>query len=132
MSKELSPYFFILFPFFFAGMWFLVISMLRTKMRMTKDDIGEASGPVLSDSGWGSAKINGVSVNNCIKVIEYEQGYLLKMMYIFGNGKLWIPKGEYIVKETKPKRMFLFPEIKKISSHNNSVELYGKLAKSIT
>ncbi len=58
-------------------MWFLVTSTLRTKMGMTKDDIGEASGPVISGSGWGSAKINGVSVNNCLKVIEYERGYLV-------------------------------------------------------
>ena len=131
MTEEFSPYFFIIFPFFFVGMWFLVISTLRTKSGMTKEDIGEASGPILSDSGWGSAKINGVSANNCVKLIEYERGYLLKMMFIFGDGKLWIPKGEYIVEETKPKRLFLSPEIKTISWQNNSVKLYGKLSRSI-
>jgi hypothetical protein len=70
--------------------WF-VITTLRRQAGMDKH-VELPSTPILRTSRWGSATVNGVPGNNIFKIDEYDAGYLLRAMWIFGNGKLWLPK----------------------------------------
>ncbi len=132
MQDLLLDYFFIIHPILFIGMWFLIVKYLRTKTKMIAEPLPQENGVVISKSKWGSANINGVNTKNCVKLIEYNSGYLLKMMYVFGNGRLWIPKSSYTVVEHKGRRALLLPEYKKIVWGEHKVTLYGDLAKHIS
>jgi hypothetical protein len=115
------------FPFLFVGMWLLVTRMLRAGARMTPE-LDVATGSPLRESRWGSAFINGISARNCAKLVEYQDGYVLRMMWIFGNGKLWLPKHTLHVGMEQPGRFFIVPRKRVPSSGRNQVILFDRLA----
>jgi hypothetical protein len=116
----------VLFPFFFVGMWLVVARFLRSMSGMT-DQLEVDPGPQLRSSGWGSASINGVTASNCAKIQEYQDGFVVRMMWIFGGGVLWLPKAFLRVSEKRPRR-FIVPRSRILISGMNQVILYGKLA----
>lgn len=113
-------------PLFVVGGWFVVTTVLRKMARMTKD-LGLETGSPIRCSGWGSASINGVGCQNIVKMQEHEEGYLVRTMWIFGGGKLWLPKNALRIGELKPSQFFI-PQSRVIISELNQVILYGKLA----
>ena len=102
---------------------------LRKKSGMNKE-ITAQKGLKMNQSGWGTAVINGVSARNCVRVVQYEFGYQIEMMKIFGGGKLWLPSEEITIKE-ETERRFLFPATQVIISGENKVTLYGRLTQVI-
>jgi len=118
------------FPILFTGLWIGVILLLRKKSGMQKEIIAER-GLRLSESGWGSAIINGVNANHCARVAQYEFGYQIEMMWIFGSGKLWLPANEMTIEKETGRRL-LFPASKVIRYGNNKIKLYGRLSQAIT
>src|SRR4051812_999306 len=79
------------FPIFFVTMWLLVVTILRLAAKMTRT-IDVDTGPMIRESGWGSGKLNWVNANNCLKLAEHENGWMLRTMWVLGGGKLWLPK----------------------------------------
>lgn len=132
MSIFIEKYFIFIFPILFIGVWSFVIGVIRKKSKMKKGDIEQALGPILYDSGWGSADINGVNARNCAKVVEYKNGFVIMLMNIFGGGKLWVPRDRYTITESKPKRFLIYPQFKVIEWQGNKVKLIGKLSDKFT
>ncbi len=79
------------FPFLFTGWWLFVTTFVRRSTRLTRT-LQIETGPALRESPWGSALINGMRAYGCVKLVEYQDGYVLRMMWVFGDGKLWLPK----------------------------------------
>jgi hypothetical protein len=82
---------FIAIPVLFPFGWWLVTTILRRQSGMDKQFELPAVAP-LRTSRWGSATVNGIPGNNVFKIDEFDDGYLLRAMWLFGNGKLWLPK----------------------------------------
>jgi hypothetical protein len=124
-----EEYLFILFLVLFPIIWFVGIAQMRNKMGMTKE-LMDHTGSLIRESGWGSANVNGVSLQNCVKVLEYTNGYELRVMGIFGGGKLWLPKNSTSVAAIS-EQSFFKPQKVTIHSGKNSVFLFGKLTKYV-
>jgi len=117
-----------------ASVVLLMVAIGRyiTKKANLVREITEHTGPKISSSGWyGRADINGMSFKNSIKVIHYEQGYVIKLFPIWGGGKLWMPKNELSIIEQTTDSLFTFNNSISIKSGDNAVLLYGKLAEQI-
>jgi hypothetical protein len=108
----------------FAGFWLLVVRMIEGLTKMTHGERARRGEPRRS-SRWGSADINGMYCRNCLKIDEYDDGYLLRSMWVFGGGEVWLPReavrtGEHV-------RRFLQPRGRKVVCSQHRVTLYGRL-----
>jgi hypothetical protein len=110
----------------FPVVWLIGTTLIRTLARMTRT-LDVETGPLLRESPWGSASINGLGVNNAVKVAEYPTGWLLQMMWLAGGGKLWLHKPEVTVGELKAAG-FLSPRSRTLTTTEHNVRLYGRLA----
>jgi len=114
----------------FAGIWLLVTSLLRTMARMSRTlDIDP--GRLLRESSWGSGSVNGVRARGCLRVAEYESGWIVRIAGIFGGGKLWLPKSGAIISEPESGSL-LFPRSRTIVRGKDNVRLFGGLADFVT
>jgi hypothetical protein len=114
------------FPILFVGMWLTVMTILRNLSGMAKT-LDVVTGDPLRRSRWGSASINGVNASNCVKLEEYPEGFVVRMMWMFGGGRLWLPKAGLQVGDELPKRFFVARR-RTLISGINQVILFGRLA----
>ena len=77
----------------FIGIWFLVTALIRKMAGMTRE-LDADTGMFLRESSWGSGYVNGVRARNCLRVAEYENGWVVRIAWLLGGGKLWLPKRE--------------------------------------
>ncbi len=75
----------------FIGIWLLVTTLIRKMAGMTRE-LDADTGMLLRESSWGSGYVNGVRARNCLRVAEYENGWIVQFAWLFGGGKLWMPK----------------------------------------
>lgn len=122
--NELDTLFYA-FPFLFIGMWFTITRVLMCVAGMTRQLEIETGEPVRV-SRWGSASINGVNAQRCVKIEEYREGYVVRMMWIFGGGRLWVPKSGLQVGEERP-GSFWMPRSRVLISGMTHVILLDKL-----
>lgn len=109
----------------FIGIWVLVTSLLRTMARMTRK-LDVDTGRLLRESSWGSGTINGIRARGCLRVAEHENGWVLRMAWVFGGGKLWLPKSGATIGRPKPGGLFSSRSLT-IEYAGNRVHLYGSL-----
>lgn len=121
-----EEYSFLIFLVCAPVIWLFATTQLRNKMGMVKE-ISKDAGALIRQSGWGSANINGVSLQNCVKVLVYTNGYELRVMGLFGGGKLWLPKNNTAVVGAAEKSFFSEKKVT-VQSGQNCVLLYGKLS----
>lgn len=65
----------------FIGIWLLVTGLLRTMAGMTKG-LDVHTGVLLRESSWGSGSVNGVRARGCLRVAEYESGWLVRIAWL--------------------------------------------------
>lgn len=75
----------------FIGIWFLVTTLICKMAGMTRE-LDADTGMLLRESSWGSGYVNRVRARNCLRVAEYENGWLVQIAWLLGGGKLWLPK----------------------------------------
>lgn len=75
----------------FIGIWFLVTALIRKMAGMTRE-LDADTGRFFRESSWGSGYVNGARMRNCLRVAEYENGWLVQIAWLLGGGKLWMPK----------------------------------------
>ncbi len=121
--ERIFPY---VFPFFFVGMWLLVTTILRSVSGMTRE-LAVSVGSALRESRWGSMTVNGVAARNCAKIEEHPDGYVVRMQWIFGGGRLWLSKADLRIGDAQPKR-FLYPRSRTMISGLNQVVLFDELS----
>ena len=117
---------FLVFLAFFLVFWWVIMRLLRHIARMATS-LDFDPGPPLRESGWGSANINNVHANRCIKLVEYAAGWVLKMRRVFGNGILWLPKSQIEIDSVR-QATFFRPRQISLRIGTDRVDLYGKLA----
>jgi len=50
------------------------------------------TGPVVRMSSWGDADVNGVGFRESVRIIEFDNGWLVQLHWLLGSGKLWLPR----------------------------------------
>ena len=111
-------------------LWPLTAVWMVKRMRMSFT-ASEGTGGLLNESSWGSATINGTSMSNCVKLVQYENGWMVKMMPVFLGGKLWFPLTTIEIgpMETSKSTRGRYRTLK---SGNHQVELIETLADEFT
>jgi hypothetical protein len=113
----------------FVVVWLISTTLVRALTGMSRT-LDVETGPLLRESAWGSANVNGVGINNCVKIAEYPTGWLVRTMGLAGGGKLWLHKPEAQVGELKPATFFV-PQSRTLTANEHRVRLYGRLAEFV-
>jgi hypothetical protein len=111
---------------FFIGFWLLITGLLRKMAGMTKE-LNVDTGMLLRESSWGSGTVNGVRARGCLRVAEYESGWIVRIARIFGDGKLWLPKSGARISQPKADGFFS-SKYRTIECGSDRVYLFGELA----
>lgn len=111
----------------FIGIWLFVTGLLRMMARMTTK-LDADTGRLLRESTWGSGYVNGVRARGCLRVAEYENGWIVRIAWILGNGKLWLPKSGARISQPQTSAGFLSPKCSEIDCGSDRVRLFGGLA----
>jgi hypothetical protein len=110
----------------FLSIWGLVTSLLRSMAGMTRT-LDVSPGRLLRESSLGSGSVNGVRMRNCLRFEEYQDGWVARLPWILGDGKLWLPKGETEVQPISEARGLFAPRHREIVYGRHRVLLYGGL-----
>jgi len=116
----------VLVPCLPIGIWLLVTGLLRAKAHMVRV-LHVDPGKLLRESAWGSGVVNGVPARNCLRVSEFEGGWVVRIAKIFGVGKLWLPKSQASIGALE-KGGLLRPRFRIIRCGHDHVRLTGNLA----
>ena len=85
------------------------------------------TGRLLRESAWGSGVVNGVSTRRCLRVAEYEWGWMFQTTVVFGGGRLWLPRSLTQIGVVN-KGGVLCPPYRTINCGKDSLRLTGNLA----
>jgi hypothetical protein len=111
----------------FIGIWLLVTGLIRRMARMTTK-LNADTGRLLRESTWGSGYVNGVRARGCLRVAEYDYGWVVRIAWLLGNGKLWLPKTGARISQPQTSAGFLSPNCSEIDCGSDRVRLFGGLA----
>jgi hypothetical protein len=124
--RDLAQFFPIVIPLFLILLFLALVTAFHLVSRMSRT-LNVHTGPLVRESRWGSANVNGIGINNAVKVVEYSAGWVVQTMWILGGGKIWFPRGEVDVGGPEPARFFL-PSSRTLRTGQHTVRLYGRLA----
>jgi hypothetical protein len=105
--------------------------MLRTlafRLAGLRGQVPADTGPVLRKSRWGDANVNGVDFENCVRVVECANGWLVQVRLI--GGRLWMPRAQTRVGELEGVGQLTAP-YRTLAAGVDRVKLEGELAEFI-
>ena len=109
-----------------AAFW-LGLRTLSFRLAGLRGQVPADTGPVLRKSGWGDAKINGVGFQNCVRVVECANGWLVHVRVI--GGRLWLLRTETRVGELE--RVGQWGPYRTLEARADRIKLEGELAEFI-
>jgi hypothetical protein len=110
-----------------AAFW-LVLRTLSFRLAGLRGQVPPDTGAVLRKSGWGDAKINGVGFQECVRVVECANGWLVQVRLI--GGRLWMPRAQTRVGELEGVGRLTAP-YRTLEAGADCVKLEGQLAEFI-
>jgi len=110
-----------------AAIW-LVLRTLSFRLARLRGQVVADTGSVLRRSRWGDAKINGVGFQECVRVVECANGWLVQVRLI--GGRLWMPQAQTRVGELEGVGWLTAPYCI-LEAGVDCVKLEGKLAEFI-
>jgi hypothetical protein len=110
-----------------AAIW-LVLRIVSFRLAGLRARVAADTGPVLRKSRWGDAAINGVGFQECVRVLECANGWLVHVRLI--GGQLWIPRAESRVGELEHVDQLAAP-YRILEAGADRVNLEGDLAEFI-
>ena len=119
-----------LFAFLFVAMWSMASRHLLEQARMVKD-LGFDPGAALRVSDWGSGWVNGVPMQRCVKVQEHVDGWLIRVLPLFGGGKLWLPRQSLTISALSGGNSIFARPTRTLTCDGHEVRLYGGLAQFV-
>jgi hypothetical protein len=85
------------------------------------------TGPVLRKSRWGDAQVNMMGFQNCVRVVECANGWLVQVRVI--GGRLWLPRDRARIGELV--RVGQWGPYRTLEAGPDRVQLEGALAQFI-
>jgi hypothetical protein len=110
-----------------VAVFWLVLRALSFRLAGLRGQVPADTGAVLRKSGWGDAKINGVGFQNCVRVVECANGWLVQVRLI--GGRLWLPQAQTRVGELE--RVGQWGPYRVLEAGPNQVKLEGDLAEFV-
>jgi hypothetical protein len=107
--------------------FWLVLRTLSFRLAGLRGPVPADTGAVLRKSGWGDAKVNGVGFQNCVRVVECANGWLVQVRLI--GGRLWLPRAQTRVGELE--RVGQWGPYRVLEAGPDHVKLEGELAEWI-
>jgi hypothetical protein len=83
-----------------AAFW-LAMGTLVNRLSGLRGRLRVDAGPVLRTSRWGDADVNGVGFQECLRLVEYRDGWLIQAHWLMGGGQLWLPRAQTRVGDLK-------------------------------
>jgi hypothetical protein len=114
-------------PFVFVGMWLFMVAILMKFSGMKWQLEEQPAGKPYRSSRWGTVTVNGTMLKRCAKVDEFTEGYVIKAMWLFGGGKLWLPKAGLRIGGVAPGGWLSFRS-RELRNGTDRVVLCGHLA----
>ena len=116
--------FVVLFPL----LWWVVTRLLKKAAGMDRGNGIDTLGELLEDLGTGSARINGINHNHCLRLARYASGYVFATAPMMGGGQLVVRHDE-IQSVEAGKVLWLFNRVIIRTSFGSKITLYGQLAR---
>ncbi len=110
-----------------AALW-LALRTLSFRLAGLRAQVPADTGPVLRKSRWGDANINGVGFQDCVRVVECANGWLVQVRLI--GGRLWMPRAQTEVGELEGVGRLTAP-YRTLAAGADRVKLEGELAEFI-
>jgi hypothetical protein len=110
-----------------AALW-LVLRTVSFRLAGLRGQIAADTGPVLRKSRWGDADVNGVGFQDCVRVVECANGWLVQVRLI--GGRLWLPRVQTRVGELEGVGRLTAPH-RMLEAGPDRVKLEGELAEFI-
>jgi hypothetical protein len=110
-----------------AAFW-LVLRTLSFRLAGLRGQVPADTGPVLRKSRWGDANINGVGFQDCVRVVECANGWLVQVRLI--GGRLWMPRAQTRVGQLEGVGQLTAP-YRTLTAGADCVKLEGELAEFI-
>jgi hypothetical protein len=110
-----------------AAFW-LVLRTISFRLTGLRGQVPADTGPVLRKSKWGEAKVNGVGFQDCVRVVECANGWLVQVRLI--GGRLWLPRAQTRVGELEGVGRLTGP-YRTLEAGPDRVRLEGELAEFI-
>ncbi|MFG1498201.1 hypothetical protein ABMA57_16325 [Saccharospirillum sp. HFRX-1] len=107
--------------------WLMAMKFIPKLTGMTKD-LPDGIGVPKDESGWGTAYVNGPKFSGCVKLVVFDNGFVVRAMPIFGGMKLWLPADSIKILSQKMDGRSILPRYIEFSSHGNYIKLYDGLA----
>src|SRR5262245_44443875 len=76
-----------------AAFW-LALRTLVNRLSGLRGRLRVDAGPVLRTSRWGDASVNGMGLEECVRVVECRHGWLIQAHWLMGGGQLWLPRAQ--------------------------------------
>jgi hypothetical protein len=118
---------FLFFVLLSIGMWLLYAISFRKFTGMNKHLMSDP-GVVLRESRWGTAKINALLTISGVRLIEHQDGWVVRVKWFYGGGKLWLSKGTTQISALEDARFPFSRQSRTVISGATKVKLFGKLA----
>jgi len=109
-----------------VAVWLAVRTVVR-RLTGLRGRLQVDTGPVLRQSRWGDADVNGVGFQNCVRVVECANGWLVQVRVI--GGRLWLSRAEARVGELE--RVGEWGPYRVLEAGPDRVKLEGELAEFI-
>lgn len=72
-------------------LWLATGALSRRMAGMSRVLLAD-TGPRLRRSRWGDGVVNRVTFGNCLRLVEFESGWMLEGHWALGGGRLWMPR----------------------------------------
>src|SRR5262249_36781256 len=109
-----------------VAVW-LVCRTLLNRLAGLRARLQVDTGPVLRKSQWGDADRHGVGFQNCGRVVECANGWLVQVRLI--AGRLWLPRAQTRVGDLE--RVGQFGPYRLLEADLDRVKLEGELAEFV-
>ncbi|MCI0742625.1 MAG: hypothetical protein L0Y72_26630 [Gemmataceae bacterium] len=112
-----------------AAFW-LALRTLVNRLSGLQGRLPVDTGPVLRQSRWGEAKVNGMGFQECVRVVECRNGWLIQAHWLLGGGQLWLPRAQTWVGQLEHAG-WLSGTSRTLKAGTDRVTLEGELAEVI-
>ena len=106
--------------------WLAIRTLVR-RLTGLRGRLQVDTGPVLRQSRWGDADVNGVGFQNCVRVVECTNGWLVRVRLI--GGRLWLARAQTRVGELE--RVGQWGPYRTLEAGPDRVRFEGELAEFI-
>jgi hypothetical protein len=108
------------------AVWLLISQVIRRLANFKySDELHELERLSIDNSGWTSAAIGFIRLNNCITIYRTNGGYIIKLMKILGGGYKYF-EDHNVISVDEHKWLFMKVSQATIITNNETIKILGR------